>query len=284
MDKICKKLSWIVLVSVFISLVGVIFGILAGVEAGKVSDGDGGAVAKYAIIAVALIAGLVSIITGIITYFSSRKEQVKSVVVAMGRNSTVQGIGPLACFILACVGCGYSGKTFNEIGGLVVFIVVSYIAVLFVTGLLVRGLKGFRKDKENYSFLKVVSILSGAFLLIFLIATMLTMFKVPSAAETNLVPFIETFAILFVIANIIAYVVLAILAGFAEKYAPKTTIADADAAKLDQIANDIGDIKKGQTVQDDTEKIAKIREYKKLMDEGIITKEEFETKKKELLK
>lgn len=282
MEKTCKKISWLVFVSAIMVVVGTIFGILAGVEAGKIGSGDGYVVAKYAIIAVALIAGIVAIITGVITFFSVRKGNVKNAIVATGRDSTVQGIGPLACFILAIIGCVNSGKSFNDIGGLLIFVIVAYVIVLFVTGMLLKGLRGFRKDKENYSYIKIISILSVVFLVIFMVATMITMFKVPSAGETYLVGFIEVFAILFVVSNIIAYIALAIVAGVAEKNAPKTTVADADAETLHKMASDISDMKNAKSVGQ-VDNVAKLREYKKLMDEGVITKEEFEAKKKELL-
>ncbi len=285
MEKISKRLSYLNLLSVIFVTIGTIFGILTAVELGNnVKDG---AISRTIVLIVVLVAALALLITGITGFFTSRKGDVKTTLIATGRHSSIQGIAPLTAGILAIVGLSVSasesGKPVNTT--LIIFIVVSYVLYLFVTSLNNRGISAFRKDKGTYTYIAVTSYISVVTLLVFAIVSSIGMFNIPGIEGTHIVGFAEVFVIMFIMSALITHLNLALLATFAEKYAPKVTMADADSADLNKIADNVTKLVNNinTTPSKPSNNIEKIREYKALLDEGIITKEEFEAKKKELL-
>lgn len=284
MEKIGKKLSWLSLCTLIFVTLGTIFGCLVATEVGKYSDGGA---FKTIVLIIVLLAAAILVITNLIGFFTMRKGDLKTSLVAMGRQSSIQTIGPFLALILAIVGIFVSA---NEAGlqpnyVMVAILIVTFVAFGFVAGMNNRGLKAFRKDKGTYTYVATTSYIAAGILLVFGVVACVGMLQIPGLDGTHVIGFAETFAIMFILANLVSYLSLGIFAFACEKYAPRVTMADADSADLSKInANVTKLVDNISTVPaKQTSNAEKLREYKSLLDDGIITKEEFEAKKKELL-
>lgn len=279
MEKTCKRVSWISIVSIVVIVVGTIFGVLASLE---FKDDD---FLKYGLMSVAILLGIVLTISNVVSFISMRQGNVKSSILSLGKHTKIQGIAPFAIFIFGIIGVVNSPSESGDVNyGAIVFLIVTFVLVLFVFGFNANGLKAYRKDKETYLYIAITSFLTVLALIVFMIGAGVAMAGVPAAEGSHVVGYLETFAILFTVADTLAFLSLGIACVIGKKYAPKLTMADADAKKLDDISESINKLAQGG-VQSNGGKsnVEQLREYKKLLDEGIITKEEFENKKKELL-
>lgn len=298
MTKASKRFSWFVMLSLLIDAAGVVFGILAALEFDKVTNGN--EIPKYLMMGATIIIGIVLLISTIVAFAAMRGGEVKSAILALGKHTKIQLLAPLTCLILGIIGILqplFNNKP-NEVNLLLLMIlIVAYVIVLFVSGFNARGLKAFRKDKESYGYISVTSFIIVGALIAYSVIAVIAMTKIPSQESSNLVGYLEVFAVLFSVGDAIAFLSLGIMAQIVKKYAPKVTMADADAAKLDDLGRSIDNLSnkiaandtKGAAPQKEAAKAAEkdpvteIRRYKQLLDEGIITQEEFNKKKKELL-
>lgn len=286
MENACKKVSWLNIVSIVVIVAGALFGVLASLEVDKSGDASL-SVYKWLLMGVSILLAIILTISCVISFISMRQGNVKSVILALGKNTKFQSLAPFATMVLAVVGLVNLAQQGQEVGGSMVFVIVSYAVVVFAFGFNSNSLKAYRKDKETYSYTAITSFISVIALLVFAIGASIAMVNIPAVEGSHLVGYLETFAILFTAADLLAYLMLGIVAIIAKKYAPKLTISDADASKLDDINNSIDKLaaaaQNNASSTKPVDNVTKLREYKKLLDEGIITKEEFEAKKKELL-
>lgn len=294
MTKASKRMSWFVLSSLFIDLIAMIFGILAGIEFGKtVADSQ---VPKYAMLGATIIITIVLAISTLVAFFAMRNGEVKSAILALGKHTKIQLLAPLTCLVLGIIGLVQplgNGAPEQFDHGLMTALIVAYVIVLFVSGFNSRGLAAFRKDKESYGYIAVTSFIIVVALIAYCVIALLAMVKVPATTDSHLVGYLETFAVLFTIGDGLAFASLGIIALIVKKYAPTTTMADADASTLTDINAGIQNLNSMMSSKDGgkdanpgaakVDPVEEIRRYKKLLDDGIITKEEFEKKKKELL-
>lgn len=302
MLKACKNVSWIILLTLVVDAVGVLFGILAANELGKMIDptGNGGDFAKYALMGASIIIAIVVAISTIVAFVSMRGGEVKSAILALGKHTKIQLLAPMTCLVLGIVGIV---KQATDSGSapeypLLMLLIVSYVIVLFVSGFNSRGLKAYRKDKESYGYISITSFIICAGLIFFCVIATIAMTKIPSSADNNLVGYLEVFAVLFTVGDVVAFFCLGVIAQIVKKYAPKVTVADADAAQLNEMNENIKAIARAQNIQPQQpapaaqqntpapqaqDNVSELRRYKQLYDDGIITKEEFEAKKKQLL-
>lgn len=269
MENTCKKISWFNISSLASILLGMIFGIVAITSLpSEVSQQT-----RYVFIGVLVIVTIVSLISGLITFFGMRKGQVKTSVLGMGRNSSIQLIGPFTAFVMGMIGLNNQSSVNH---GMVTFLSVTFVIMLFATGLCINSLRGYRKDKETYNYTYIVSFIAAVAILVFAVAAMIGQFQLPSS-DTHYVGYLIAFSLLFSLSDLLCFIGLGILSFVATKKAPKVTMADADAATLDKIVDRL------DNKPQEMDNVTKLREYKKLLDEGVITQEEFDAKKKELL-
>ena len=286
MEKISKKLSYICIGSAISLLISVIFGILSYSELKKLYPETQSTIA---LLVVVLVTGISLMIVTIISFISMRKGNVKSAILSVGKYSKVQTLGPLACFIGSIVGIVISanqeGTKLNS-GGLV-FIIVTFLILSFTFSLNSRGLKAYRKDKESFLYISVTAFITAVAVLVFLVGSIVCMLKIPSQEGSNFVGYVIVTAIFLTLTDFFAYVSLGLLAFLANKYAPKTTMADANAEDLTRIGEKIDQIAENQKIDTskpaDDDKYDKLAKLKKLYDDGVLTKEEFEEEKKKLL-
>lgn len=289
LTKASKRFSWFILLSLVVDAFGVVFGIMAALEFPKITSGN--EVPKYAMLGATIIIGIVLMISTLVAFFSMRNGEVKSAILALGKHTKIQLLAPLTCLVLGII--GIMQETERDLG-LLTTLIVAYVIVLFVSGFNSRGLKAFRKDKESYGYISTTSFIIVAALIVYCIIATISMTKIPAQTETHIIGYLEAFAILFTVGDAIAFLSLGIMAQIVRKYAPKTTMADADAAKLDELGKSID--KLSEKISSDTPKAPakatstpandptiELRKYKALLDDGIITQEEFNKKKKELL-
>ena len=297
MTKASKRFSWFVMLSLLVDAAGVVFGILAALEFDKVTNGN--EIPKYLMMGATIIIGIVLLISTIVAFVAMRGGEVKSAILALGKHTKIQLLAPLTCLILGIIGILQPLFNNNPNGvnlPLLMILIVAYVTVLFVSGFNARGLKAFRKDKESYGYISVTSFIIVGALIAYSVIAVIAMTKIPSQESSNLVGYLEVFAVLFSIGDAIAFLSLGIMAQIVKKYAPKVTMADADAAKLDDLGRSIDNLSSkiaaGETKSApqkeavkpaEKDPVAEIRKYKQLLDEGIITQEEFNKKKKELL-
>jgi len=275
MDKICKKISWVNIASLVAILLGMIFGILA-INSLNGADSE----VKYILIGVLVIVTVISLISGIISFFGMRKGEPKTAVLGMGRNSLIQLVGPITSFILGMMGLTSQEHVNN---GMITFLAITFIIAAFTTSLIIKSMKGYRKDKETYNYTMVVSFIASAALLLFMIVSLIGQTQLKGLGSSSTTGLLIVFCIMFCLSDILCYVGLGILTFYASKEAPTKTAADADARILDETLSEVKKINANKTSDSTMDNIAKLREYKKLLDEGIITEEDFEKKKQELL-
>ena len=295
LTKASKRFSWFILLSLVVDAFGVVFGIMAALEFPKITSGN--EVPKYAMLGATIIIGIVLMISTLVAFFSMRNGEVKSAILALGKHTKIQLLAPLTCLVLGIVGI-LQPLTWSPRGevdmGLLTTLIVAYVIVLFVSGFNSRGLKAFRKDKESYGYISTTSFIIVVALIVYCVIATFSMTKIPAQTETHIIGYLEAFAILFTVGDAIAFLSLGIMAQIVRKYAPKTTMADADAAKLDELGKSID--KLSEKISTDTPKAPakatstpandptiELRKYKALLDDGIITQEEFNKKKKEIL-
>ena len=289
LTKASKRFSWFILLSLVVDAFGVVFGIMAALEFPKITSGN--EVPKYAMLGATIIIGIVLMISTLVAFFSMRNGEVKSAILALGKHTKIQLLAPLTCLVLGVI--GIMQETERDLG-LLTTLIVAYVIVLFVSGFNSRGLKAFRKDKESYGYISTTSFIIVAALIVYCVIATISMTKIPAQTETHIIGYLEAFAILFTVGDAIAFLSLGIMAQIVRKYAPKTTMADADAAKLDELGKSID--KLSEKISSDTPKAPvkatstpandptiELRKYKALLDDGIITQEEFNKKKKEIL-
>ena len=289
LTKASKRFSWFILLSLVVDAFGVVFGIMAALEFPKITSGN--EVPKYAMLGATIIIGIVLMISTLVAFFSMRNGEVKSAILALGKHTKIQLLAPLTCLVLGII--GIMQETERDLG-LLTTLIVAYVIVLFVSGFNSRGLKAFRKDKESYGYISTTSFIIVAALIVYCVIATISMTKIPAQTETHIIGYLEAFAILFTVGDAIAFLSLGIMAQIVRKYAPKTTMADADAAKLDELGKSID--KLSEKISSDTPKAPakatstpatdptiELRKYKALLDDGIITQEEFNKKKKEIL-
>ena len=289
LTKASKRFSWFILLSLVVDAFGVVFGIMAALEFPKITSGN--EVPKYAMLGATIIIGIVLMISTLVAFFSMRNGEVKSAILALGKHTKIQLLAPLTCLVLGII--GIMQETERDLG-LLTTLIVAYVIVLFVSGFNSRGLKAFRKDKESYGYISTTSFIIVAALIVYCVIATISMTKIPAQTETHIIGYLEAFAILFTVGDAIAFLSLGIMAQIVRKYAPKTTMADADAAKLDELGKSID--KLSEKISSDTPKTPakatstpatdptiELRKYKALLDDGIITQEEFNKKKKEIL-
>ena len=284
MTKASKKFSWFVLLSLLFDVVGVVFGIMAALEFDKVTSGN--ELPKYMMMGATIIIGVVLSISTIVAFVAMRKGNVKSAILSLGKHTKIQLLAPLTCLVLGIIGIFQSKEGTQVNLGLLMILIVSYVIVLFASGFNARGLRAFRKDKETYGYISTTSFIIVGALLVYCIIATIAMTKIPSQANSNLVGYLEVFAVLFTIGDAIAFLALGIMAQIVKKYAPKVTMADADASKIDDLGKSVDKLSEkidSTPSSSNRDTVAEIRKYKELYDEGILTKEEFEKKKKELL-
>lgn len=289
LTKASKRFSWFILLSLVVDIVGVVCGIMAALEFPKITNGN--EVPKYVMLGATIIIGIVLMISTLVAFFSMRNGEVKSAILALGKHTKIQLLAPLTCLVLGII--GIMQETERDLG-LLTTLIVAYVIVLFVSGFNSRGLKAFRKDKESYGYISTTSFIIVAALIVYCVIATISMTKIPAQTETHIIGYLEAFAILFTVGDAIAFLSLGIMAQIVRKYAPKTTMADADAAKLDELGKSID--KLSEKISSDTPKAPakatstpandptiELRKYKALLDDGIITQEEFNKKKKEIL-
>ena len=304
----CKKASWLNIVSIIVIVVGAVFGILSAVEFGKYTDGT--SFLKWVLLVFSIALVIMLTISCVVSFKTMRDGNVKSSILALGKNAKFQATAPFASLVMALIGLisayveAYNnGLDTDGYSGLIVFVIVAYIVTIFTFGFNSNSIKAFRKDKETYDYTAITSFICAASLIVFCVAAVIGMTKIPPVENNHAIGFLEAFIILYSAADLLAYVTLGVAAIIGKKYAPKLSMADADAAKLDDLAKSINQINENLTKSNGgatparpaaaptqaptkaapMDNVAKLREYKKLMDEGVITKEEFEKKKKELL-
>ena len=286
MEKISKKLSYICIGSAVSLLISVIFGILSYSELKKMYPDEQSTIA---LLVVVLVTGISLMIVTVISFISMRKGNVKSAILAVGKYSKVQTLGPFACFIGSIVGIAISANNAGEklnTGGLV-FIIVTFLILSFTFSLNSRGLKAYRKDKESFLYISTTAFITALAVAVFLVGAVVCMLKIPAQEGSNFVGYVIVTAIFLTLTDLIAYVSLGLLAFFANKYAPKTTMADANAEDLTRIGEKIDQIAENQKVETpksaEEDKYDKLAKLKKLYDDGVLTKEEFDEEKKKLL-
>lgn len=276
MENIGKKVAWIVIASMACIVAGAIFGIIA---VANVEGAD--QTLKTVLMSLVGIVAIVSLISAIISLVGTRKGQVKTAVLASGRNSSIQSLAVIMAFVMAMIGL-CNQNPMNQ--GMLAFVVITFVIAIFTSGLILKSLKGFRKDKENYTYTCTVAFIATGALLLFGVAALIGCLQIPPAGTKHVVGYLSAFALLFVLSDVLSFLSLAVLSKIAIKYAPKTTAADADAEVFNDITKSLNEIKEGQaSAKPAQDNVSKLREYKKLLDEGVITQEEFEKKKKELL-
>ncbi len=289
MEKMFKNIAWIIIASIVCVALATLFGVLCGIDIGKL--GEGAKNFKTIILITVLISGLVLIITSVTSFFTVREGGVKTTILAIGKYSRIQNIGPIVALGLAIAGMVINNEKLKEAGsetsstGMIVLIVF-FAASIGSTSFCGRGLKAYRKDKESFMYIAVSSFFVSIFMLAFLIVACFYMSKIGKLQEAgHAVGYAQAYSIFIVLADILSYFTLGLAAYFAHKYAPKVTMADADSKVLDDINVNISKLANNEKTNSKEEKdnVAKLREYKKQLDDGVITQEDFELKKKELL-
>ena len=289
MEEKLKKIAWINVAALGFVVIGAIFGVLAAFDLEKVT---GSSNLKYIILATVIVIAIILLVTGTMSFLSARNGNVKSSILATGKYSSIQNLGPTACFILALVGLIVrANETDTDVNkGALFFLIGSFVIVLFALGFSTRGLKAYRKDKETFTFISFSSFFAVIALLVFGIGSVVAMLKIPGIENSNAIGFLEVFAVMFTLADLLSYLCLGLMTLFAQKYAPKVTMADADSKAIydlnenvNKLASNIEKKNEEEAKPQEKDKFEQIREYKKLLDEGIISEEEFEEKKKELL-
>ena len=285
MLKSSKRFSWVILLTLVIDAVGVVFGILAANEIGNISNND---FVRYLLMGISIVIAIVMAISTIVAFVAMRSGEVKSAILALGKHTKIQLLAPLTCLGLGIYGLVEPATRGGQINyAFMMILVISYVVVLFVSGFNTRGLKAFRKDKESYGYISITSFIIVGALIFFCIVAAIAMTKIqPLSGHQNVVGYLEAFAILFSVGDIVAFFCLGVMAQIVKKYAPKVTMADADASKLDEINEGIKNLNTNapKAAKKEVDPTEEIRKYKKLLDDGIITKEEFDAKKKEILK
>lgn len=147
------------------------------------------------------------------------------------------------------------------------------------------------QNKNLIIFAKITSILN---IVLFLLNGILTFCIVPLTAGINAGVNIGTGSIFFGIFNIILAIASCIVVAglikqeekFTSKQEVETTKISAEAhqnVKYDTKSIDNSKEKSNSSINE-MDKISMIREYKKLLDEGLISEEQFKSKRDELLK
>jgi len=277
MEKMKKAVFWLLIASIGCIVLGAIFGFIAiGTDASSGSN----VTTKSILIAIVLVVTIVEVISTIIALLSTRKNEIKTSILSIGRNSNVETLAVLTAFFLSVLGlCSQ-----NPINGTMMGILITtFLVALFASSLIVNTLKGFRKDKENYGYCQIVSFIAFGALILFGIVALISCIQLNS--NTAVPGLLSAFALLFVVADALSFLSLAFLSRIAVKTAPKVTMADADAAVLTGMNETLQEIKKAQnnSTTSNNGNFDKLREYKKLLDEGVITQEDYDAKKKELL-
>lgn len=283
MENICKKLSWINLLTIVLVILATVFGCLAGDEVERAGADSG---LRSVLIVISLVAGIILLISSIVSFFTMRSGDAKSSIIALGKHTRIQFVAPLVIYILGAIGLANRSLSEGPVSGSFIFLTVSFITLLFTYGFNSGGLRSFRKDKSSFSYLAITTFICIGALILFTIASSLAMKDIPAFAEGNhFVGYVITFAVLFMVADLVCYVLLASIAITAKRYAPSKTLGDVDANYIENINSASARFGTGYSHQANVERdnISVLREYKKLLDEGVITKEEFEKKKKELL-
>ena len=280
LTKACKTISWFILISVAITLVAMVFGILGAKELQTETDNE---FLKYLMIGIVSVTGIAMAISTIIAFTSLRGGDVKSALLALAKHSRVQFLAPTVGLFFGIVGCCQQAE---PDGAFITALIICYIVLVFVTGLNKNGLTGYRKDKETYSYIATTSFIVCVIFIIYLIMNGIAMSRIGGTGNSHFVGYSITFIILFTLGDLVSFLLLGILTLFVKKYAPKTTMADADAKKLDDISEGIKEIKTAAVAPaaPTYDTADELRKYKALYDEGVITKEEFEKKKADLLK
>ena len=282
MEKKFKNIAWFSLASLACVAFATLFGMLAITS---IKD-EGLKTLKTYLTIVILIAALVLVITNIMSFISLRNGEVKSTILSVAKQSRIQNIGPLLALVLSVLGivvpAVMDDKDPNRT--LIILVVVTYALATFATAFNGRGLKAYRKDKETFSYIYVSSFITAVGLILFAIVSLICMVKIPKLEGTHLVGYTIACSLFFILADVVSYVCLGIVTLYAQKMAPKLTLADADAKKLDDLNKNVEKLVNKDTKENhETDNIAKLREYKQLLDDGVITQEEFNQKKKELL-
>lgn len=282
MDKKFKIVAILPLVAMAMVAVGALFGGLAAWDVSQAIGDDG---FFYTFLTIIIIASAILIFSNLMAFFGVRKGRVKTALLGLGRSSILQFIGPGVALVLALIGLNKQSAA----PGFTVFVVATFVIALIATGMNMRSLKAFRKDKENYSYATVIAFISAGTLFLFLIAALIGAFQIGANPEIgHAVGFGITFSVLFVLADIVSYVALGILCKMSENAAPETTLQDASTDDLKKVLKESLAESNGTSVRPNhvstEDKVKELREFKKLLDEGIITQAEFDQKKKELLR
>lgn len=285
MENKLKKLSWVIIGGITAIIIATLFGILALNEMKKA----GQELNTFVTIGTTfvIISGIVSLISAITTFFTLRSGGIKTSIISLGRYSRVQNLGALVTFVLALIGL-IKNHTVNNQSGIpsgMMLLIISFVVALSTTGFAGRGLKAFRKDKESYMFICVSSFISAVAFLFFLIVAAVDTTKIGRIADIgHAVGFAQVYCVFAVLVDVVAYFTLGVGSYLVNKHAPNKTLADEDSESLKEIKEDLSKIAEARSnTNSQMDNISKLREYKRLLDEGVITQEEFETKKKELL-
>ena len=240
---------------------------------------------KYVMLAVVIIIAFVLALSSLVSFLSMRKGNIKSAILAIGKYTKIQNLAPFTSAVLALIGLflGAKKQGVDVNKGAIVFIVVTYFASIFTTAFSAKGLKAYRKDQESFSYISISSFIVVIALLLFGVGAAVAMSKIPGIEGSHVVGYLEVFSIAFTLTDLLSYLALGISARYAEKYAPKTTIADADSNILSNINSKLDNIS-SEKPQMKVDPVEELRRYKALLDEGVITPEEFEDKKKQILK